>query len=75
MTPREKSEKLKATLERAGFNIQSCSVLGAFSHITSYAKYRDAIFHIMTSAGFKLIYEMDGHHLDGSKGLRLSFKL
>ncbi len=75
MTPSEKSAKLQSLLEKAGINIQRATILGAYAHITSYAKYRDAIIHAMTSAGFGLIYEKDGIHLDELKGLRLSFKV
>jgi hypothetical protein len=71
MASQELSKRLADLLAKAGVNVQGVTVLGCFVHVTSYAKYRDRIVDLLTSAGACIEYERDGDHLDGSVGLRV----
>ena len=71
----EKGAKLAATLQAAKINVVSAMVFGAIVHINSYEKYRAQIIDLMTSAGFAILKESNGAHMDGTSGYRISFRL
>ncbi len=68
-----KSQMLKETLEKAGINTKSVSVLGSIAHIDSFKKYHDALVDLMTTAGFAILRVSEGAHMDGTSGYRASF--
>lgn len=72
-TMNDKSAKLSTTIVKAGINIRRVSVIGSIAHIDSFQKYHDAILHLMTAAGFKVLRISNGAHMDGTSGYRASF--
>ena len=71
----EKGAKLVKILEAAGINVRSAMILGAIAHIDSFATYREQIVDLMTTAGFSVLKESNGAHMDGTNGYRISFRV
>jgi hypothetical protein len=68
-----KNQQMTALFEKAKINVRTVSVLGAFVHVDTFVKYRVALLDLMTTAGFRLVMERDGAHLDGIDGFRMVF--
>ena len=69
-----KNQQMTVLLNKAGVNVRDVSVLGAFVHVDTFAKYRAALLHVMSAAGFRLVMERDGVHLGGPDGFRMVFQ-
>ena len=69
-----KSAQMAQIIAKAGINTRDVTVLGAYVHVDTFAKYRAALLHLMSTAGFGLVMERDGVHLGGLDGFRMVFK-
>jgi hypothetical protein len=70
-----KSQQMKDILTAAGANIRSLSVIGAWVHIDTFAKYENLLRSTMAAAGFQCVKISDGIHMDGTEGYRIVFKV
>jgi hypothetical protein len=69
-----KSDQMAQIIAKAGINTRDVTVLGAYVHVDTFAKYRAALLHLMSTAGFRLVMERDGVHLGGLDGFRMVFR-
>lgn len=69
------TERLSTLLQKAKINARRVTVLGTFVHIDTFPKYRGALLDLMSRAGFALVMERDGAHMDSFDGYRLVFRL